>query len=292
MSEQQLNEKTYVDLKSKAQSALKKWIFDAVAVVIIGASFFLEFGTLAPNDFVLWRWIGDTAVFFFCAMSLSSVYYTKGNYKAEGIDEYRTVVEAYSKAASIRGEDRNRLPVFCKQYNETTLRNIQDAILSRACISVDEFYMPRPGDKPPIAAMDKCALISEFGKERTRVVLHAKRVRIKGITAERLMSDRDMHDPTAMRTRKGMKERYSTTNAVMFVFMGIFTAWFGIGLANDFSIAAFAWFFFRISTMIVRSLFAYLTGYDDIATGWRDTLIQKTDILNEFEAWLKNSETV
>ena len=73
--------------------------------------------------------------------------------------------------------------------------------------------------------------------------------------------------------------------------MGIFAAWFGLRLANDFTIAAFAWFFFRISTMIVRSLFAYLTGYEDIASGWRDTLIQKTDILNEFGAWLKNSET-
>ena len=288
----ELDEKTYVDLKSKGQNILKKWIFDAVAVVIIGASFLLEFGALAPNEFDLWRWVGDTAVFFFCAMSLSSVYYAKGSCKAEGTDEYRKAVESYSKAATIRGEDRGRLPIFCKHYTEKALKDIQDAILSRACVSVSEFYEPRPDGKPPIATMDKTALIAEFGKDRARIILHAKRIRVKGITAETLTSDRDTHDPTNMLTKKGMKKRYSAKNAVMYIFMGIFAAWFGLRLANDFTIAAFAWFFFRISTMIVRSLFAYLTGYEDIASGWRDTLIQKTDILNEFEAWLKNSETV
>ena len=292
MSSPQINEKAYSDLKNKGQNMLKKWVFDLVAIIIIAASFLLEFGSLAPNDFDLWRWAGDTAVFFFCAMSLSSVYYAKGTYKAEGADEYRAAVAAYSQAATIRGEDRSRLPVFCKSYTENALKDMQDAILSRACVSVAEFYEPRSDGKPPIATMDKPALIAEFGRERTHIILHAKRVHVKGLTAESLMSDRDAHDPTAMRTRKGMKERYSAKNAVMYIFMGIFAAWFGLRLANDFTIAAFAWFFFRIATMIVRSLFAYLTGFEDIATHWRDTLIQKTDILNEFDAWLKSAEKV
>lgn len=287
-------EQKYSELKNKGQDVLKKWIFDLVALVIIGASFLLEFGELSPNEFNLWSWIGDTLVFFFCAMSLSSVYYSKGIYKAEGLDKYIQAVEEYSKAATISGSARSLLPLFCKEYTETALKDMQDALLSRACISLDEFYLPRKkGDEelPAILTMENKDITAEFGKSRSKWIIKAKRIRVKGLTVDDLMSDQITHDPTRLPTRKGLKTRFSIQNATMYLFIGVFIAWFGIKLAQDFSIAAFAWFFFRVAMMAGRALTAYLTGYEDISTRWKDTLIKKTDILRQFDAWKENKES-
>lgn len=278
-------ESKYTDIKSKGQDMLKKWIFDLVAACIVAASFLLEFGELSPNEFNLWEWIADTLVFFFCAMSLSSVYYSKGTYKAEGLDAYKNAVATYSSAATISGERRGLLPEFCREYTDNALKYIQDAILGRACITLDEFYKPRENGKPAIIAMTKREIIGEFGKERAKSVLRAKRVKIRGLTADDLMSDQIVRDPTRLPTRKGMKERFSAQNGAMYLFMGVFIAWFGISLAQDFTIAAFAWFFFQVAMMTGRALAAYLTGYENISSRYKDTLLKKTDILNQFAAW-------
>lgn len=287
-------ETKYTELKGRGQDILKKWIFDLVALAVIAASFLLEFAKLSPNEFNLMSWVGDTLVFFFCAMLLSQTYYAKGTLKGEDSDAFISAIKAYSVAASVSGEKRSKLPLFCKEYTQRTLEELQDKYLVRACVSIQEFYNPRKTegkeDLPAIITMSRKELYTEFGKKRGKLLAEAQRVRIKGLTADGLTSSTTLHDETSLLTKSSMKNKFTLTSATMYIFMGVFFAWFGIGLAQDFSVAALGWFALRLAMMAGRALTAYLTGYEDLATRWRDTLIKKTDILRQFDAWCNASE--
>ena len=300
MEQNKKPEDFYGDIKSGLKSNVKDHIFDIIAVGIVVGMLLLSLGAIEFKA-VTWRSLLDTLIeclpFFLAAMLLNTNFYTKGTFMGKREKKYTDTVSSYSvQANAITGEELDSLEIFCSEYNENALKQIQTNILKRAAISYERFDKEEQDkDKGlvlPLKTLSKRELIALLGEERAKIVVEAKKAHVKGIDVNTLLSCNKSSDITVLgqnenelaRKRKGKSAASWLISVFLMALMGVNDVaswgWLGIGIIV-----------FKLFYIVGRSYMAYFEGYNDITTYVISYYARKSDVLKQFKSWYDKRAT-
>jgi hypothetical protein len=142
----------------------------------------------------------------------------------------------------------------------------------------------------PIKVMSDKAIIEEFGKERGKWIIKAKKVKLKGVNVVSLTSEQKVSDITDTGYGEGEYAKMFTTSkvlsyAISFVLFSFITAkdimawgWAGLGLL-----------LFKITYTLGCSILGQSRGYRDITVNVVAHYNRKTDILKQFHSWYEKN---
>lgn len=298
MSKNPVDPQVVSDTKQKTANIIKNYIFDIIAVVLIAAMFLLGLGALEIVE-VTWNTMLDVLIsfvpFFVCMQILNVDYYTKGVFKGKSSDVYKQAIKAYSDiAGNLTGEQQDTIYEFCEYYNSKALSQLQTSILKRAAITYDLFINGTKEIKP-LAGLTKQELSELYNKDQVKIIMKAKRAKIKGISANILLSNIQSADSTDIgKTEKEMRISRLTINGVL-SFISIFALCL-IGLKD---IQEWGWLsavlvLFKMVYVFAKSYTQYFNAFTDITVDLVNHLARKSDILKQFVYWhseIRNSES-
>lgn len=278
--------------KGKTVDFMKSKMFDLIAAAIVVAMLALCLGVLELRD-INWQELVnivlETLPFYLATILLNNNYYMKGTYAGKATKSFKAIVNQYSiKVNHLTGTQIKLLPEFCDKYNTSTLLKLQESVLRQEALTIEQFnvdYVDADGSHGPLKGMCKHDLIHLLGEERAEAVIRAKKVKIKGISANILLGSSTNVDVTDLGpNEKEMANRrrvgYSITSfASIFVLMLIgvkdVTSWGWVGIAL---IA------FKLLYIVARSYMKYFEGYQDITINLANHISRKTDIIKQFDS--------
>lgn len=268
--------------KQNIISFIKNRIFDFLGIAILIAMFALMLNILEGKDFTLQSLkevLLQLAPFYICAMMLSLNYYKKGAYSGKNTPTFTDEVSDYNDVNDeLTGNQIRHLREFCKVYNDESLRDMQEAILSKEGVSYNEFLELRKLKYFKTRKL-KGSLIANAIKK-------AKRVKIVGIEPNILLGNRKSDDATDL----GPSETHLMTGRAAWYAIGyIFTIGFLMFLAvkdiTEWSWKVVLYQLVKVIYIFVRSYMRYFEGYEDITIKLRNTIHRKTCILKSYKAW-------
>lgn len=163
----------------------------------------------------------------------------------------------------------NRLQEFCEEYNENRLRLLQTRVLMKAGIAYTEWtggmYVPKT-------------------REQKNACRKAAKVKIKFIDKQFLLCDAD--DERGNGFGRNKREYMGATDAsdvfsklVIAVIIGMYS----VEMIKGVTFASVIWECFQVLLFVGFGAVKYLTSYMYINDEYRTLLIQKTNILYEFD---------
>ena len=282
------------EAKKKTTNIVKNYIFDIIAVGLIIAMFLLGLGVLEKRD-ITWKTLLDIVIsfvpFYLCMQVLNMNYYTKGVFKGKESEVYKNAMIAYSKiAGSLTGEQQDTIYEFCEYYNADALKRLQTSILKRAAISY-ELFINGDVDKgiDALIGLTKEKLLTIYNKDQVKIIMKAKRAKVKGISANILLSNIQSSDSTDLgKTEKEMRNSRMTTTGIL-SFVSIFVlSLIGVKDIQEWGWLAAALVLFKMMYVFVKSYMQYFNAYNDITVGLVNHLARKSDILKQFDYWHNN----
>lgn len=280
--------------KNEMRNTLSRWVyFFAIAFVIVIAILLELGGFERVEEINWWDLIIASLPMFLMTVILDGLLYNNGKEKGKTTQRYiRANMDFSTHAGNLSGEDLERLPEFCSEYNDKAVKNIQKAYLTRACVSFDMFAERWEKDGvsyDPLKIMPRKMLKALFNKDQIRWILKARRVSVVGLNATTLTSGQTKNDPTYVgKTEKEYTLEHSTKKVLSYAATFIL---FSMVVAKDLSEwgwAGVGFLLFRIFFTLGTSLFAHLSGYTDITSGMVTYYNRKVDILKQFENWKKS----
>lgn len=292
-----MNNQTLEDRVQSAQSKviknIKNRMFDIIAVFLIIAMLALHLGVLELRDVTLSGLINiflECVPFFLTSVLLAINFYTKGTFSGKATNAYTTAITVYSeKIDAISGLRLSMLTDFCQEYNDKALENIQTSILKTVSISFEIFDKGQIIDDKqiaPLKALSKTELLKLYSKERVRVIIKAKKAKIKGLTDNILLSDNDSKDITDTGyTEKQLSSKKTVKSAVTYLLCTLFLALIGIKDILQWGWIGLLIVVFKLIYILCSSYMNYFTGYNDITIFVVNHIGRKIDILKQFFAW-------
>lgn len=277
-----------------SKSALSAWMYYLFAIAVVVVMVFIQLGVFEfkeNSDFL--DILVDTVPIFIASMLLSNIFYQNGVAKGKKNKNYFLAVSEFSALANLSGEKLDKLPQFCDEYNALALKRKQEALLAMAVIPFDKFdneYTDGEIKHLPIKVMSDKSIIEEFGKERGKWLIKAKKVKLKGVNVVSLTSEQKADDITDTGYGEGEYAKMFTTSkvlsyAISFVLFSFITAkdimawgWAGLGIL-----------LFKITYTVGCSLLGQVRGYRDITVNVVAHYNRKTDILKQFHSWYEKN---
>lgn len=286
------------DGKLIVRNELKKSIFDWVAAGIIVAIIAAALDIFDISDPTKMDWaqfLISWLPYFLAAMLLNTDLYKKGVFVGKGTNKFISVVTAYSDIAnSLTGEQLKNLVPFCDEYNVEALKEIQRNILRKEGVTY-EMFNDGTDDIPPLKTLTKTQLYAfGYNKEQYKVIKKAKKVNIKGISVNILLSSINTQDITNLGLGEHalagsqygiMAAKYIVTTLIMSLIAVKDIAqwgWAGIVIV-----------IFKVTYLAGASYMSYFKGYDDATISLVAHLTRKTDILKQYLNYIpKQTEEV
>lgn len=285
------NPEIITETKRKTANLVKNYVFDIIAVSLIIAMFLLGLGVLEKRDITL-ETLLDVVIsfvpFYLCMQVLNINYYTKGVFKGKQSEVYKQAIKSYSDfAGNLTGKQQDTIYEFCEYYNNKALEQLRKSILKRAGISYESFINGN-GEKKiaPLITLNKAQLLNSYNKEQVHIILKAKHAKIKGISANILLSNIQSSDNTDIgKTEKEMRDSRMTVTAVL-SFASVFVlSLIGVKDIQEWGWLAAALVLFKMMYVFVKSYMQYFNAYNDITVGLVNHLARKSDILKQFIYW-------
>ena len=289
------NEK-YDKFIENTKSALSSWMYYLFALAVIVVMVFIQLGVFEfKQETNFFDILVDTVPIFIASMLLSNIFYQNGVAKGKKNQNYFLAISEFSSLANLPGEKLDKLPQFCDEYNALAVKRKQETYLAMAVVSYDKFeneYKDGENDENdekkhvPIKVMSDKSIIEEFGKERGKWIIKAKKVKLKGVNVVSLTSEQKVSDITDTGYGEGEYAKMFTTSkvlsyAISFVLFSFITAkdimawgWAGLGLL-----------LFKITYTLGCSILGQSRGYRDITVNVVAHYNRKTDILKQFHSW-------
>ena len=280
----------YLGYKNKITSIVKNRIFDIIAVFTVIIMSLISLSALEIRDITL-KDVADIMAesfpFYLAATMLSRNYYTKGAYLGKEQDCFISAVAYYSEQVTkLDGKSLSILPKFCREYNDKTLKGIQETLLHSVAITMDQFHKYDDKAKRPLKIVPYKELRKLYGNEVAINVEKCKKAKVKGLNPNILLSNLDNADSTDIGySEKQLANKRTYTYAVSYLFSVVFMTLIGVK-----SILRWGWIglfltLFKLAFVIITACIRYFEGYEDITINVVDHLYRKTDILKEFDYW-------
>lgn len=267
-------------------------MFDIIAVAIVAAMLALSLGVFELREInvrEVFNILLETLPFYFATILLNTNYYTKGTFGGKATKTFISVANKYSvKVNGLTGWQISKLPDFCDAYNTKVLEKIQCGILRTVALTLDEFNVDYKCDAVshgPLKVMSKHDLIHLLGHDRAMAVIKAKNVKIKGISANVLLSNLDNPDVTDLGPGEREMAHRRTKSSAITSFLCIFVLTL-IGIKNvmEWGWVGVIFVIFKLLYIVARSYMQYFDGYQDITVSLVNHISRKTDIIKEFES--------
>lgn len=284
----------YNKFLENTKSALSSWMYYLFALAVIVVMVFIQLGVFEfKQETNFFDILVDTVPIFIASMLLSNIFYQNGVAKGKKTQNYFLAISEFSTLANLPGEKLDKLPQFCDEYNALAIKRKQETLLAMAVIPFDKFdneYEDGEIKHVPIKVMSDKAILEEFGKERGKWIIKAKKVKLKGVNVVSLTSEQKVSDITDTGYGEGEYAKMFTTSkvlsyAISFVLFSFITAkdimawgWAGLGLL-----------LFKITYTLGCSILGQSRGYRDITVNVVAHYNRKTDILKQFHSWYEKS---
>lgn len=276
-----------LDDKNKTVSFVKNRVFDLIAVGIIIAMTMLSLGVVELRE-ITWQEILNMLIesipFYMAATLLSINFYKKGAFVAKSGEKFTKAVEHYSsKVGALTGEALKYLPTFCNKYNETALRTLKETCLQSVAISIDEFENGT-SDSKPLKVLSKKKLKTMYSKEVVDVILKCKKLQVKGIHPNILLSNFTNFDITDLGDTEEQLHKKRFSNYAITYLISIFT----MSLMAVKDVLQWGWMgavltLFKVLYIAIGAYMKYFNGYEDVNVGVVNHINRKSDVLKEFE---------
>lgn len=277
--------------QDKATDIIKTWIFDILGLVVIIAAMLISLGALKIIK-VTWQTVLDLFIsfvpYYFAAVLLANNYYTKGTFKGKATNKYITALTAYSeRAASLTGHQMQVLPDFCQEFNEKALHKIQDTMLRKVSIDFNLFDKPcEENNNLPLKIQTKKQLLQLYNKDVIKVIRHAKKVSVKGISENLLLSTIKSYDDTDIgKNETELAKQNRLRNIITFFFSMFLLSFIGFKDVNEWGWIGAALVLFKMTWIFVKSYSQFFRGYNNITINIIAHIVRKDDILKQFEYW-------
>lgn len=275
----------------KAADGIRKHIFDWVAAIILialVASSLGLFGLVDFNTTNFAEFLVSWFPYFAAAILLHADLYKKGVFVAKGTTKFQRIIESYSKTAnSLSGPQIKGLYDFCENYNEKAKQTIQRRILRNEGLSFDDFDI---GSKDvesqfkPLKTLTKKELFAKgYSKRQVRSIYEARRVKVKGINVNVLLSSLAVDDITNIGDdEQSLQMKQTITSTLKYMFTTL-----ALSIVAIENIANWGWLGFILTLFKVAYLFAgcymsYFKGYDDVTIRLINHFTRKNDILKTY----------
>lgn len=293
----QLEQKVTQNKETVAQG-IKRHIYDFVSVLIIigilAASLdIFKFADYKEGQNFL-DFLASWIPFFIATMLLNDNQYRKGIYTGKQTKAYKDVAESYStEVSSLTGEQIQKLDDFCNETNSETLRKKQTNILMQQCISYEQFsigIIETDKKTEALKIYDKKELL-EMGYTKTQVkaILSAKKVKIKGIHSNILLSNINTSDVTDIGlTENQLYVKQTTISTISYIMSTIAMTLLAV---ND--VMVWGWFgalllLIKLVYVVAKSFTSYFNGYSDATINLKNHIIRKTDYIKMYKSYTIN----
>lgn len=281
--------------KLRAADGLKKYIFDWIAALIIIALIaasldifgLIDFKTINIIEFFV-SWFP----YFAAAILLQTDLYKKGSFVGKSTTKFNNVIESYSSIAnSLSGKQIEGLYPFCDKYNDDALTSIQTQILRKEGITFEAFNNERTDvvdnktiRLKPLKICTNKELVNEgYTYEQRKCIRSAKRVKVKGIGVNILLSSIAVKDVTSIGDdEKTMETKQIVFSAFRYMISTLLLSIVGIKDIQNFGWVAIILVVFKVSYLFAGCYRSYFKGYDDITIRLANHFTRKADILKMY----------
>lgn len=277
-----------------AVSILKNRMFDFIAVGILIAMLALNLGVIELRDITLLNIANillECVPFFITSVLLSVNFYHKGTYTGKNTANFIATSKQYSKmVVDLTGEEIEVLPDFCSEFNDNVIKQMQTNLLKRASITYekfnDEFTDENGNIIQPLKVMSKKQLLTMYSKERVKIILLAKKVKIKGLNENLLLGNNNVEDITDMGDDEQTMDRDNTRDsASIYLISTILLALIGVKDVLEWGWAGLLITAFKLIYVLCSSYMKHFKGYNDVTIRLSNHIARKTDILKQFKHW-------
>ena len=281
--------------KFKLQDGIRKHIFDWIAAIILVALIatsldvfgLIDFRKISVIEFFI-SWFP----YFVAAMLLQTDLYKKGIFVGKATDKFKTVIRSYSELAnSLSGKQINGLYEFCDKYNDTARQSMQKQILRKEGLAFDDFDIGATKSvddvdvvETPLKIRTKSVLKQQgFTKRQIQSIYAAKRVKIKGINVNVLLSSNDAVDVTNIGSdEKELQVRQIFTSAIKYLFTTFLLSLIAIKHVENWGWIGLVLIIFKVAYLFAGSYMSYFKGYDNVTIDLITHFTRKMDILKMY----------
>lgn len=279
--------------QEKVVDVVKTWVFDLLAIGVGLTAFLLSLGALDILKVSLETFAQlfvDFVPYYLAAIILSDNYYMKGVFKGKGTYKYINAMESYSKAAgNLNGHQMQVLPEFCEEYNRKSLIKIQSGMLRKVAIDFDIFDKPyKKADLPcsPLKVLTKRELRKLYNKDVVKVICKVKKVNVKGINENLLLSSIKSYDDTDIGKNENELAKQNNIKNVIKLFVSMFLLSFiTFKDVNSWGWAGAVFVLFKMMWIFTKSYTQYFKGYNNITINLVNHIVRKNDIIKQFNYW-------
>lgn len=284
-------------IKQESMMEIKKSIFDVVAAAIILAIIMVSMNVIGLIDLKnmnFFEFLVEWLPFLAAALLLNSDLYKKGVFVGKRSDQYISIGKLYSeKVNSLTGEQIEGLYPFCEEYNRKALQSIQDGILRAEGITYEHFDGPwQDAEGVPHKSLKTCTkqdlIALKFNTDQIKAIRKAKRVRLKGINVNVLLSSINIKDPTNIGSdEKQLEIRQTIFSSTKYVFSTLLMSFIAVRDVTEWGWLGLIVVVFKIAYTFAGCYMSYFKGYDNITIRVCNHIARKCDIL---KMYLKNDK--
>lgn len=277
-------------------STMKNRVYDIIAIGLLIAMLALHLGVIELRNITFLNLVNiclECIPFLLTAVLLSVNFYHKGTFTGKNTTNYINTAKTYSNlVVNLTGHEVEVLPDFCYEYNNEALKKMQTNMLKRAAITYERFndytLDNDSNELEPLKVMTEAQLLELYNKERVQIILKAKKLKVKGLNENLLLSNiksedctdvgDDEHDMDVKNTKKSVVSYAVCTIVLSLIGIKDILAWGWAGLLLA---------IFKLLYILCSSYFKYFKGYNDVTIKLSNHIGRKTDILKQFLYWFK-----
>ena len=273
--------------KIKTGETIRKYIFDLLALVIVLALVALSldvFGLVEVTSVNLIEFLTLWILYFLAAMLLNIDFYKKGAFVGKSTDKFATVIDEYSNMVNLlSGEQIKGLYPFCEKYNEDAKIRMQTEILKGEGIPFDDFEKGNEKHKPLKTCTIKELNFLHYNKLQILAIIKAKRVKIKGISVNLLLSTISASDTTDIgdneKTLQNKRVFYSVSR---YILNTLLLSMVGLKDIQEWGWSGIILVLFKVAYVLATTYMSYFKGYDNVTINLCNHFTRKTDILKMY----------
>lgn len=252
-------------------------IVDIAIILICAAYIALGLLQVVGTGKTPWQIIFDGAKSLVTGLLIARLMKMKGLASGEKTEAVLRTKAAYGDIIDKITPKLNRLQDFCDEYNANKLRLLQTRALMRAGIVYEEWiggnYVPRT-------------------REQKRACKKASNVHLKFIDKQFLLCDADDERGNGFgRNKRAYMEATDVGDIFGKLAIAVITGMFSVELLTGVTVASLIWECFQVLLFVGFGAVKYLTSFMYVNDEYRTLLIQKTNILYEFDT-VENEKVV
>jgi hypothetical protein len=257
--------------REKANQFFRNYIIELMIIMACAVYMLRELIDITPEEKSVLAIIASAFISLIFGFTIAQLFQEKGLMSGKKDERFLATLSELDKAIRAVIPYVELLEPFCREKNEAEKRNAQTIILSTAGLVYDKF----------IAGAYDTETLSDEKKEAVR---KAAKVKVFKLTTPELMSEESKVKLPGDLGKKLPEFRAKSRAGDMFtrvIFVLIF-AYFGVGLVEGFSWSSVIWAFIQMTFFLISGVIKYVMSYIFITEDYRNRLICKTTLLQEF----------